>query len=56
MRWPFEEYPNISSWFKRIKSKDWFKLAILDWEPPELIDTFSDFVGKSKNDNISAFL
>ncbi len=56
MKWPFDEYPYIFSWFNRIKSKDWFKSAILDWEPPEMIGKFSVFVENSKYDNISAFL
>ena len=56
MRWPFDSFPNISSWFRRIKSKDWYKSAIVDWEPPEIIRKFSDFVEKNKNDNISSFL
>ena len=56
MKWPFEKYPNISSWFKRMKQNHWFKSAIQDWEPQEMIGNFTTFVEKNKNDNISAFL
>ena len=56
MKWPFERYPNISYWFKKIKANYWFKEAILDWEPQEMLGKFSSFVDKDKNDNVSAFL
>lgn len=56
MKWPFEKYPNILSWFQKIKRNQWFKSAIQDWEPPDMVEKFSTFVEKNKHDNISAFL
>ena len=54
MGWPFEKYPNIFSWYKNINKSNWFKKGILDWEPPELISNFNNYVKNSTK--ISSFL
>ena len=54
MGWPFIKYPKIYTWYKMIREKKWFVKAIVEWEPPNLISSFKNYVNNSTS--ISSFL
>ena len=37
--WPFERYPNLQGWFKRVSARLSYKTALENWEPRNLLDT-----------------
>jgi glutathione S-transferase len=36
--WPFERYPMLQDWFKRVSARPSYEIALRNWEPREMIE------------------
>ncbi len=36
--WPFERYPNLQRWFRRVSARSSYETALEKWEPQELLE------------------
>ncbi len=43
MDWPFERTPHLQAWFRRISERPSFRLALLDWQPAPVAETFEEY-------------
>jgi glutathione S-transferase len=39
--WPFDRYPDLQAWFKRVAARPSYQSALQNWEPHELLDIAS---------------
>lgn len=44
MGWPFECTPHLATWFDRVAARSSYKIALADWQPPELAARFAAYV------------
>ncbi|PJE38670.1 glutathione S-transferase family protein [Pseudooceanicola lipolyticus] len=48
MGWPFERTPHLADWFERVKARDSYRTALLDWQNEHAAGAFAAYTGKRR--------
>ena len=48
MGWPFERTPHLADWFERVKARDSYRAALLDWQNEHAAGAFAAYTGKRR--------
>ncbi len=57
MDWPFESTRHLQAWFQRISERPSYRLALLDWQPAQVAETFGEYTKRrqAKGTDVRSF-